>query len=86
MLGDQPDAEALLAEVLAKDPTVRAGADHGGLLQDAKRPAAPRPSTSCKRRMRRRRPHRHTANLGELYIRDGEPQKALDLALAKSRR
>ena len=47
MLGDQPRAESLLAEVLAKDSDVRAGIDHGGLLQAAKRPAWMRPPTSC---------------------------------------
>ena len=84
MLGDQTRAEALLAEVLAKTPTAE--------------PALTMAVFYKMQSGRTRRCHRHhaesacggarrtsgtTANLGELYIRDGQPQKALDLAQAR---
>ena len=83
MLGDQPRAEALLAEVLAKNPTAEPAltmatfyklqngrmAEATDLVQKAHAANPTSPGT--------------TANLGELFIRDGKPQKALDLALAE---
>jgi putative PEP-CTERM system TPR-repeat lipoprotein len=83
MRGDQPKAETLLAEVLAKDPTSEPALTmaifyklQNGRLDDATaimekaHAAAPQsPGT--------------TANLGELYIRNGKAQKALDMALAE---
>ena len=83
MLGDQPRAETLLAEVLAKTPTAQPGltmavfykmqngrmAEAVELLEKAHASAPATPGI--------------TANLGELYIRAGQPQKALDLALAE---
>ena len=83
MLGDQPRAEALLAEVLAKNPTAEPALTmavfyklQNGRMAEAtdmmqKAHAAAPASTNL------------TVNLGELYIRDGKPQKALDLALAE---
>lgn len=83
MLGDQPRAESLLAEVLAKDPTSEPALTmavfyklQNGRLDEAtdimlKAHAAAPASPGT------------TANLGELYIRDGKPQKALDLANAE---
>ena len=83
MRGDQPKAEDLLAQVLAKDPVSEPALTmavfyklQNGRLAEAidimtkAHNAAPQvPAT--------------TANLGELYIRNGDPQKALDLALAQ---
>jgi putative PEP-CTERM system TPR-repeat lipoprotein len=83
MRGDQPHAEALLADVLAKNPTTEPAltmavfykmqngrlAEATDIMQKAHAAAPGSPGT--------------TANLGELYIRDGKPQKALDLALAE---
>jgi cellulose synthase operon protein C len=83
MRGDQPKAEALLAQVLAKSPTSEPAltmavfyklqngrlAEATDIMQKAHAAAPASPAT--------------TANLGELYIRDGKPQKALDLALAE---
>jgi putative PEP-CTERM system TPR-repeat lipoprotein len=83
MLGDQPRAETLLADVLTKDPTSEPAltmaifykmqngrvADAITIMQKAHAAAPTNPGM--------------TANLGELYIRNGEPQKALDLALAE---
>ncbi len=83
MRGDQPHAEALLAEVLAKAPTAEPALTmavfyklQNGRLGEAtdimlKAHAAAPASPGI------------TANLGELYIRDGKPQKALDLAMAE---
>jgi putative PEP-CTERM system TPR-repeat lipoprotein len=83
MRGDQPKAEALLAEVLAKDPTSEPALTmaifyklQNGRLDDAttimeKAHAAAPASPGT------------TANLGELYIRNGKAQKALDMALAE---
>jgi putative PEP-CTERM system TPR-repeat lipoprotein len=83
MLGDRPRAEALLAEVLAKTPTAEPALAmavfykmQGGHVPDAiglmlKAHAAAPASPGV------------TAKLGELYIRAGQPQKALDLALAE---
>jgi cellulose synthase operon protein C len=83
MMGDQPKAESLLAEVLAKDPTSEPALTmaifyklQNGRLDDAsvimeKAHAAAPASPGI------------TANLGELYIRNGNAQKALDLALAE---
>ena len=83
MLGDQPRAEALLADVLAKGPTSEPAltmavfyklqngrlAEATDIMLKAHAAAPAAPAT--------------TANLGELYIRDGKPQKALDLANAE---
>jgi putative PEP-CTERM system TPR-repeat lipoprotein len=83
MLGDQPKAEGLLAEVLAKTPTSEPAltmavfyklqngrlGEATTLMEKAHAAAPATPGT--------------TANLGELYIRDGKPQKALDMALAE---
>jgi putative PEP-CTERM system TPR-repeat lipoprotein len=83
MRGDQPHAEALLAEVLAKTPTAEPALtmavfyklQNGRLAEAAdimeKAHAADPANTG------------NTAKLGEVYIRDGKPQKALDLALAE---
>jgi len=83
MRGDQPRAETLLAEVLGKTPTSEPALTmavfyklQNGRLGEAteimlKAHAAAPAATAT------------TANLGELYIRDGKPQKALDLALAE---
>jgi putative PEP-CTERM system TPR-repeat lipoprotein len=83
MLGDQPKAEALLAEVLAKTPTAEPALTmavfykmQSGHMPDAidlvQKAHAASPATPG-----------ITANLGQLYIRAGQPQKALDLALAE---
>ena len=83
MRGDQPHAEALLAEVLAKTPTSEPAltmavfyklqngrlAEATDIMKKAHAAAPASPGT--------------TANLGELYIRDGKPQMALDLAQAE---
>jgi putative PEP-CTERM system TPR-repeat lipoprotein len=83
MRGDQPHAEALLADVLAKNPTSEPAltmavfyklqngrlGEATDIMQKAHAAAPASPGT--------------TANLGELYIRDGKPQLALDLALAE---
>ena len=83
MRGDQPKAEALLADVLKKAPTSEPALTiavfyklQNGRLAEAtdlmeKAHAAAPTTTSL------------TANLGELYIRDGKAQKALDMALAE---
>jgi putative PEP-CTERM system TPR-repeat lipoprotein len=83
MLGDQPKAEALLADVLAKTPTSEPALTmavfykmQNGRLAEAmdfvqKAHAAAPAALGI------------TANLGELYIRAGQPQKALDLAAAE---
>ena len=83
MRGDQPRAEALLADVLKKAPTSEPALTiavfyklQNGRLAEAtaimeKAHAASPTVTSL------------TANLGELYIRDGKAQKALDMALAE---
>ncbi len=83
MRGDQPHAEALLAEVLAKTPTSEPALTmavfyklQNGRLDDAiaimKKAHAAAPSSPAT-----------TANLGELYIRDGKAQQALDLAMVE---
>jgi putative PEP-CTERM system TPR-repeat lipoprotein len=83
MLGDQPKAEDLLAQVLAKDPTSEPALTmavfyklQNGRLAEAidimEKAHAADPGSP-----------KTTANLGELYIRDGKAQKALDLALAE---
>jgi putative PEP-CTERM system TPR-repeat lipoprotein len=83
MLGDQPKAEALLAEVLAKTPTSEPALTmavfykmQSGHMPEAidlmQKAHAASPATPG-----------ITANLGQLYIRAGEPQKALDLALGE---
>ena len=83
MRGDQPRAEALLADVLKKTPTAEPALTmavfyklQNGRLAEAtdimeKAHAAAPTAVST------------TANLGELYIRDGKAQKALDLAMAE---
>ena len=82
MRGDQPRGETLLAEVLAKSPVSDPALTmaifyklQNGRLGEAtelllKAYAASPGSAGT------------IANLGELYIRDGKPQKALDLALS----
>ena len=83
MRGDQPRAEALLADVLAKNPTAEPALTmaifyklQNGRLGEAtdimQRAHAAAPASAGT-----------TANLGELYIRDGKPQKALELAQAE---
>ena len=83
MRGDQPRAEALLAEVLAKTPTVEPALTmavfyklQNGRLNEAtafmQKAVAASPSAPTL-----------IANLGELYIRDGKAQKALELAQAQ---
>ncbi len=83
MRGDQPKAESLLAEVLAKTPTAEPAlsmavfyklqngrlGEATAIMEKAHAAAPAAPGT--------------TANLGELYIRDGKAQKALELALAE---
>ncbi len=83
MRGDQPKAEALLADVLAKSPisepaltmAVFYKLQNGRLgeattIMEKAHAAAPAMTAT-------------TANLGELYIRDGKAQKALELAQAE---
>jgi cellulose synthase operon protein C len=83
MQGDQPKAEDLLAQVLAKDPTSEPALTmavfyklQNGRLDDAtgimEKAHAASPASPTM-----------TANLGELYIRNGKAQKALDMALAE---
>lgn len=83
MRGDQKRAETLLAEVLAKAPTSEPALTMSVFykLQDGRlgeaanllvKALAAAPGSA-----------KTVGNLGELYIRDGKPQKALDLALAQ---
>jgi putative PEP-CTERM system TPR-repeat lipoprotein len=83
MLGDRTKAEALLAQVLARTPTGEPALSmavfykmQGGHMPEAidlmLKAHAAAPTMP-----------RITANLGELYIRSGQSQKALDLALAE---
>jgi putative PEP-CTERM system TPR-repeat lipoprotein len=83
MLGDQTRSEALLTEVLAKTPTAEPALTmavfdkiRGGRLGDAidimQKAHAAAPDAVAT-----------TASLGDLYIRDGQAQKALDLAQAQ---
>ena len=83
MRGDQKRAEMLLAEVLAKAPTSEPALTMSVFykLQDGRlgeaanllvKALAAAPGSA-----------KTVGNLGELYIRDGKPQKALDLALAQ---
>ena len=81
MRGDQPKAEALLAQVLAKNPAQEPAlsmavfyklqnghVDDATAIMEKAQVAAPGVPAII-------------TNLGELYIRDGKPQKALDFAL-----
>jgi putative PEP-CTERM system TPR-repeat lipoprotein len=83
MRGDQPRAEALLADVLAKTPTAEPALTMGVFykLQNGRLAEA----TDIMQKAHAAAPGtvNTTANLGELYIRDGKPQKALDLAMAE---
>ncbi len=83
MRGDQPRAESLLADVLAKNPAAEPALTMAVFykLQDGRLAEA----TEIMEKAHASVPGSAstTANLGELYIRDGKPQKALDLALAE---
>ena len=83
MLGDQPKAEALLAEVLAKTPTAEPALTMAVFyrMQSNRMPEAI--DLMLKAHVAAPATPGITANLGELYIRAGQPQKALDLALAE---
>ena len=83
MMGDRPGAEKILTEVLAKQPTAEPamsmmalGYVQSNRIQDAvdlmERAHAADPNAV-----------RVTVTLGDLYIRAGTPQKALDLATAE---
>ena len=84
MLGDQPSAEDLLARGAGEDPDRRAGAVDGRCSTSC-RTAAWTEAIAIMQKAHAAAPASTatTANLGELYIRDGKPQTALDLALAE---
>ncbi|MBN8900870.1 MAG: tetratricopeptide repeat protein, partial [Rhodospirillales bacterium] len=86
MLGDRKDAEQMLADLLARQPAAEpalamlvATYTQAGRLPDAvallERARAAEPQNT-----------RLIASLGDLYIRSGAPEKALDLALAQKDR
>lgn len=83
MRGDQPRAETLLAQVLAKNPTAEPALTMAVFykLQNGRLGAA----TEIMQKALAAAPSSANtiANLGELYIRDGKTQKALDMALAQ---
>jgi putative PEP-CTERM system TPR-repeat lipoprotein len=83
MMGDRPSAEKILTEILTKQPTTEpamtmmvSGYVQSNRLQDAvdlmERAHAAEPNLT-----------RVTVTLGDLYIRSGAAQKALDLAAAE---
>ena len=83
MRGDQPRAEVLLAEVLTKTPTAEPALTMAVFykLQNGRLDEA----TAFMQKAVAASPAAPTliANLGELYIRDGKAQKALELAQAQ---
>jgi putative PEP-CTERM system TPR-repeat lipoprotein len=83
MLGDRPAADKILADVLAKQATAEPALTMvvSGYVQANKLPEA----TEVLERAHRAEPNqtRITVSLGDLYIRAGAAQKALDLAAAE---
>ena len=83
MLGDRPAADKILADVLAKQPTAEPALTMvvSGYVQANQLPDA----IALLERAHRADPNqtRITVSLGDLYIRAGTPQKALDLAAAE---
>ncbi|WP_428486053.1 XrtA/PEP-CTERM system TPR-repeat protein PrsT [Rhodopila sp.] len=82
MLGDRPQAETMLSEVLARRPTTEPALTMLASMyqQDNRMPDA----VALLERAHRSDPAlvRVTTSLGELYIRANDPQKAMDLTLA----
>jgi cellulose synthase operon protein C len=83
MLGDRPAAEKILTDILAKQPVAEPALTMmvSGDVQANKLPAA----TELLERAHKADPNqtRITVSLGDLYIRAGAAQKALDLAAAE---
>ena len=83
MRGDQPRAEALLAEVLKKTPTSEPALTIAVFYKMQNGRFAEATEIMEKAHAAAPAVLNLTANLGELYIRDGKAQKALDLAQAE---